>query len=355
MILSNKFDYKSKVCLQSDKIISPSIAYIVKMMHNDTFRTPINPLFYEEKIDYKSKILSIGSCFAQNIGQKLKDNRFKTLLNPYGVLYNPVSIFKNLSNALTNKNTFIEKGIITNEEIYRHFDFHSDISAHSENELIDLITKTQKSVKENLENIDYLIITLGTSFVFKKKDSNTIVANCHKIPSKEFEQQLLSVDQIMSAFDQLYNLLSPKCKIIFTVSPIRHFRNGLVDNSLSKSILRYFTHMATEKYQNCYYFPAYEIMIDELRDYRFYKDDMVHPSNLAQEYIWNYFDDAFINQSTLDTRKKLTKVIRGLNHKAFNPTTETHQKFLRKLHQIATSIREIEVTDLINDIDKRIN
>lgn len=355
MILSNKFEYKSKVCLQSDKIISPSKAYIVKMMHNETFRTPINPLFFEEKIDFNSKILSIGSCFAQNMGQKLKDNRFDILLNPYGVLYNPISIFTNLTNAFNKNSSYINDGIVVKEEVYRHFDFHSDISALSEKDLINTISSTQNKVKSNVSKLDFLIITLGTSFVFKKKDTATTVANCHKIPAKEFDQVLLTPDEMLKEFDSLYTLLPKNCTIIFTVSPVRHFRNGLVDNSLSKSILRYFTHLVIEKYNNCHYFPAFEIMNDELRDYRFFKEDLVHPSPLAQNYIWDYFDEALINETTHDTRKKLSKVIQGLNHRAFNPNTISHQKFLNKLRQIALSIKEVEVTDLINDIDIRIN
>ncbi|NME69810.1 GSCFA domain-containing protein [Flammeovirga aprica] len=324
------------------------------MLHNETFRTPINPLIFEEKINFDSTILSIGSCFAQNIGKRLLENRFNITINPYGVLYNPISIFENLTHAFEG-NRVDESLIIENEEIFKHFNFHSDISASSKAELMDQIQSIQQSTFQTLKKVDFLIITLGTSFVFRYNESQQLVANCHKIPSTQFTQELLEVNQMMESFQSLHSLLPENCKVIFTVSPIRHFRNGLVDNSLSKSILRYFTHLVTSQYKNCFYFPAYEIMLDELRDYRFYTNDLVHPSTLAQDYIWSYFDDALIDEKTNSTRQKLEKVIRGLNHKPFNSHSTPHQKFLKKILEISKSIKEINVKDLINEIEQRIN
>ncbi|WP_223241362.1 GSCFA domain-containing protein [Flammeovirga sp. EKP202] len=325
------------------------------MLHNETFRTPINPLFFEEKINFDSTILSIGSCFAQNIGQRLQENRFNITINPYGVLYNPVSIFDNLLQAFTDTEKVDEQMIIENEDFFKHFNFHSDISGLSQEDLIDQIKNIQQSTQNTLQKVDFLIITLGTSFVFKHNEHQQLVANCHKVPSKQFTQELLEVDQMMEKFRELHTLLPQSCKVIFTVSPIRHFRNGLVDNSLSKSILRYFTHLVTSKYENCFYFPAYEIMLDELRDYRFYTDDLVHPSKLAQDYIWSYFDQALIHEKTNSTRQKLDKVLKGLNHKPFNPQSTPHQKFLLKLLNISKSIKEVNVKDLITEIEQRIN
>ncbi|KXX69043.1 GSCFA domain-containing protein [Flammeovirga sp. SJP92] len=325
------------------------------MLHNETFRTPINPLNFEEKINFDSTILSIGSCFAQNIGSKLQENRFDISINPYGVLYNPISIFNNLIQAFEGYENVDEHLIIENEEVFKHFNFHSDISASTKKELVEQIQSIQQQIHGRLKNVDFLIITLGTSFVFRHNESQQLVANCHKIPSKEFTQELLEIDRMLASFQELHSYLPKSCNIIFTVSPIRHFRNGLVDNSLSKSILRYFTHLITSQYQNCFYFPAYEIMIDELRDYRFYTDDLVHPSTLAQEYIWSYFDEALIDAKTHDTRQKLEKITRGLNHRPFNSQSAPHQKFLHKLLQISKSIKEINVNDLINEIEQRIN
>lgn len=346
MILSNKFDYKAKVCLQSDKIISLTKPYIVKMLHNESFRTQINPLFFQKKINFKSKLMNIGSCFAQNIGNKLLENRFDITINPYGVLYNPLTIFENLKNAIKNPTYVDEEKIIENEKIFKHFDYHSDISDLSKDALIQKILSIQKDTSIKLKKVDYIFITLGTSFIFNYKKNNTIVGNCHKIPAKEFSQEIASIDSLIDSFEQLHSLLPKDTQIIFTVSPIRHFRNGLVDNNLSKSILRYFVHLMTEKYQNCLYFPAFEILNDELRDYRFYADDMVHPSSLAKEYIWSYFDDALIDPSTLQTRKVLDKILKGINHKPFNADSVPHQKFLKKLLVLTQSIKEIEVDDL---------
>lgn len=325
------------------------------MLHNETFRTPIKPQNFEEKINFDSTILSIGSCFAQNIGKQLQKNRFNITINPYGVLYNPVSIFENLIQACEADNKVDEEMIIKNEEVYKHYNFHSDISSLNKNDLITQIQEIQHTTRNTLKNVDFLIITLGTSFVFRLNESQKLVANCHKVPAKSFSQELLEIDQMMVSFERFYPLLPKECKVIFTVSPIRHFRNGLIDNSLSKSILRYFTHLVTSNYKNCFYFPAYEIMIDELRDYRFYTDDLVHPTALAQEYIWSYFDDSIIDKNTIDTRKKLEKIMRGLDHKPFNPDSEPHQKFLNKLLMICKSIKEVNVKDLISEIELRVN
>ncbi|AZQ61827.1 GSCFA family protein [Flammeovirga pectinis] len=321
------------------------------MMHNETFRTSVEPVFFENKINYSSKLFSIGSCFSQNIGNRLADYRFNITTNPFGTLYNPISIFENITNSIEEKPIDSNK-IIAIDGIYKHFDFHSDISSVSEAGLLNDITSITSSVRNQLADCSHLLITLGTAFVFEKKDINSIVGNCHKVPAKEFNQRLLDLEELLSSFDSLHRLLPQKINIIITVSPIRHFRNGLVDNNLSKSLLRYFTHQICNKYANVEYFPSFEIMIDDLRDYRFYTEDMVHPSTLAIDYIWSYFKNGMIDTKTEDTFKKLDKVRKGIAHRPFNPKTPAHQKFLNKLKQITLSIKDFKTEALITEIDE---
>ncbi|MBB6460834.1 GSCFA domain-containing protein [Flammeovirga kamogawensis] len=323
------------------------------MMHNETFRTSLEPVFFENKINYSSKLFSIGSCFSQNIGNRLSDYQFNIVTNPYGTLYNPVSIFNNLINSLTN-NPINEGKIVTINSVYKHFDFHSDISSNSKQNLLSEIKMINKEVKTHLSKCTHLFITLGTSFIFEKITDSYLVGNCHKVPTKEFNQRLLDLEEMTSSFDELYQLLPKNISIVFTVSPIRHFRNGLVDNNLSKSILRYFTHQVCNKYTNVDYFPSFEIMMDDLRDYRFYTEDMVHPSPLAIDYIWSYFKNGMIDIKTEDTLKKIDKIRKGIAHRPFNPRTEAHQKFLNKLKQITLSIKDFNTETIILKIDELI-
>ncbi|NLR92605.1 GSCFA domain-containing protein [Flammeovirga agarivorans] len=323
------------------------------MMQNDTFRTPVLVEEFDKKIDYSSNIFSIGSCFSENIGNKLSDYRFQITTNPYGTLYNPISIFDNLSTSIKGK-IIDDHKIVEVENVFRHFDFHSDISAHSLEELKSKINSTHNTVKKILDTTQFLFITLGTSFVFERSSDNEIVANCHKVPAKEFRQRLLTIDEIQQSFQKLYALLPKSTTIIFTVSPIRHFRNGLVDNSLSKSLLRYACHLFEEEHNNVHYFPSYEIMMDDLRDYRYYAEDMVHPSKLAIKYIWEQFKNSLIEENCYPLMRDWEKIIQGVNHRPFNPKTEAHQKFLRKLKTKALQIKKFKTEDIISIIDEQI-
>ncbi|OHX68446.1 hypothetical protein NH26_04465 [Flammeovirga pacifica] len=322
-------------------------------MYNETFRTPIKAPIYEKKINYKSKILSIGSCFSSNIGEKLKEYRFNILSNPFGTLFNPISIHQNLRSAL-HTSSLNNDHIISENNFVKSLDYHSDITSESTENFHQSILEKNLLVKNQMDDLDFLLITWGSSFVFEYNKTKKIVANCHKLPSKEFTQRLLSPEEIVLSFDELLSFLPKKTTILLTVSPIRHFRNGLTENNLSKSILRYTSHILEQKYSNVSYFPSFEIMTDELRDYRFYKEDMVHPTDQAILYIWDYVKNSLFNDSTKSVMEKWDKVLRGVRHKPINPDSEAHQNFLKKMITLCESINEIEKDDLILSLKEQI-
>ncbi|ANQ48334.1 GSCFA domain-containing protein [Flammeovirga sp. MY04] len=325
----------------------------MKMMQNETFRTPIQPQKFDKKIKYDSKIVSIGSCFSSNIGKILEDYRFNILSNPYGTLYNPISIHQNIVSAIREREINNDH-ILDDVPTVKSLDYHSDIEADNVNDLKTLIDSQNLKVKEQLSDAEFLFITWGSAFVFEYKKTNKVVGNCHKLPAKEFKQELLSAEEIVASFDELMHEITSKTQVVITVSPVRHFRNGLIDNSLSKATLRYASHIIESKYANVTYFPSYEIMIDELRDYRFYKDDMVHPTNQAILYIWDYLKETLLDDSTINTMEQWDKIVKGLNHRPINPESEAHQKFLKKMITWCEGIQKFNVDDVILRIEEQI-
>ncbi|WP_186756357.1 GSCFA domain-containing protein [Echinicola salinicaeni] len=287
----------------------------------------------ETQLNYDQEILTIGSCFSTVIGRKLLERKFNTLNNPFGTIFNPLSIIKLLQHTL-NGDAFPEDHIIQHQGRYLHYDFHSDIFGNSPSDLMEKIEACTERTAKSLKESATLIITFGTAHVYEYIKSNTTVANCHKQSSQLFEKRLLSLSEILHSFDHFQkNLIkiNPNIQIILTVSPVRHIKDGIAENQLSKSLLRLLCHEISSRYEQASYFPSYEIMMDELRDYRFYKEDMIHPTAQAEDYIWEKFSQAFFTE---DTKKKILyieNILKALSHKAFNPNGEAHQKFLSNL------------------------
>ena len=260
-----------------------------------TFRTTIELKKSEELITYKDKIMFFGSCFTDNIGNKFLNLCFNTIVNPFGVLYNPLSVSKNIKN-LIEKKKYTESDIFYHNDQWRSFDHHGSFSHIEKNQYLENINKNQEESSKFIDNASFLFITFGTAFVYNHKATNQIVANCHKIPDNEFNRELINVDSIINEYDDLIKRLifeNPKLKIVFTISPVRHWKDGAEQNNLSKSILKVSIDKICKQNPEASYYPSYEIMMDDLRDYRFYKDDMLHPNNIAIEYIWNHFSDLF--------------------------------------------------------------
>lgn len=319
------------------------------------FRTLLQPSPSDNKISHNSSIVTIGSCFANTIGDKLIQNKFKALTNPFGVLFNPESIFKLLNYTIDNivpeENTFLEL-----DGVHKNFDFHSDFAAASQDELRLKIQGAIQSARVYLEKADYLIITLGTSTIFTKKDTEQVVANCHKVNSSEFTRSLLTVDSILNAFQKFYQSLkffNSNIKVILTVSPVRHIKDTLEINNISKSILRIAAN-EMQKMDDVQYFPAFEALIDDLRDYRFYTKDMLHPNEVAEDYIWSLFSDSYFDTKTKELMAKWNKVKKSLDHKPLQSFAHSYHDFQsRILDQLLALQKDIDVTKEIDKLQSR--
>ncbi|NHE57537.1 GSCFA domain-containing protein [Cyclobacterium plantarum] len=300
-----------------------------------SFRTEFGILPSPKCINHEGKLLTVGSCFSEVIGEKLHLHKFRVLVNPFGILFNPISIFKLLLLALEKQSP--EGNLyLTRHDKHYHFQFHSRISADHKVDLKDLLDHTLQQVNDCIRTSSHLMVTLGTAFVFRHLPSNSIVANCHKQPAKDFRKELLTFEEMILVFESFYQELkrhNPGIQIVLTVSPVRHIKDGIPQNQVSKGLLRVFCDLMEKRYEDVYYFPAYELQMDDLRDYRFYKDDLIHPNATAENYIWEKFKDAFFEQPTIDILHALDQVQKNLNHRPFEPLSESHFEFLKHLLQ----------------------
>ncbi len=279
-------------------------------------------------------LMLLGSCFATEIGAKLLDAKFKCEINPYGVLYNPLSISSSLEEIFSGK-SYDGHDIFFFQECWHSPMHHGDFSSATEEETLKRINTRIASARESLKTLDILFLTWGTAWVYEAKDSGCIVGNCHKLPEKNFIRRRLSVSEIVSSYISLLSGLwaqNPKLKLILTVSPIRHVRDGMHANQLSKATLL----LAAEQLQTAFpehvfYFPAYEILLDELRDYRFYAEDMVHPSEMAVRYVWERFARSCFTDEALRIMEECENIRKALSHKPFHPDSEEHKRFLGQL------------------------
>ena len=300
------------------------------------FRTRVVPAISVNKINLGDRILSLGSCFAQNIGQRLRDYKFDININPFGILFNPFSIFKLVDQAAL-KEIIKTQGIVENQGIYHHYDFHSDLSRLDRKELVSNANRILNSIGNQLPATSIIIYTFGTSIVYELKDTGEIVANCHKVPSHKFNRRILDIDEIVHAFKVNYDLIKSinrNIRFILTVSPVRHQKESFEQNNVSKSVLRIACERIIQEYANVDYFPAFEIMMDELRDYRFYETDMLHPNEMATNYVWQKFQDVYFDDQQKQFVLKWEKVIKALAHKPFNRSSGQHQLFIKKTIQL---------------------
>ncbi|MCE2743917.1 MAG: GSCFA domain-containing protein [Fluviicola sp.] len=274
---------------------------------NFTTKTPIKK--YNHPITYDSKIMLLGSCFATNIGDKFQYFKFQATTNPFGIIFNPVSLAKLIERS-AQKEYYTEKDIF----------FHNDLWQ------------------------THCIITLGTSWVYRNIETNEIVANCHKVPQKQFIKELLSPEIIVQSIESILfsiSVINPNCKSIFTISPVRHLKDGFTENTLSKAHLIAALHnIISNNPSHTNYFPAYEIVMDELRDYRFYAEDLLHPNQTAIDYIWIQFFENYFSESEFGLMNEICEIQRGLKHRPFNPNSESHQKFLAELKTKMTTIEK---------------
>lgn len=284
-------------------------------------------------INYESKMMLLGSCFAENIGNKLSYFKLQNTLNPFGILFHPLGI-ENLITRAINKAYYSDDDVFQYNEQWHCYDAHSCLSAYSKEELLQGLNSAIDTTNKQIHESTHFIITLGTAWVYRYIESDSIVANCHKVPQKKFSKELLTVDDIQESLEVIIALIQSvnrDAKFIFTVSPIRHIKDGFVENQRSKSHLIAAIHQVVEPRKQRFYFPSYEIMMDELRDYRFYDEDMIHLSVLAIDYIWERFKMVWIDEDAMSIMDEVEAIQKGLAHRPFNPDSEAHQKFLKNL------------------------
>lgn len=286
----------------------------------------------ENSIDYSSQLLLLGSCFSENIGAKLEYFKFQGLQNPFGILFHPLAIEKLIQKSV-HQEVFTEKDMFHENEQWHSFDAHSCLSNPSKEKIIDDLNEAVQNTTAQLKKASHIIVTLGTAWVYRNSASEKVVANCHKVPQVNFNKELLSVDDVKQSLERTIEMvqsINPAVQFIFTVSPVRHLKDGFVENQLSKSHLISAIHKVLED-NKISYFPSYELMMDELRDYRFYAKDMIHPNEVAVDYIWGKFKSVWVDDSIATVMKNVDEIQRGLKHRPFNPIGEAHQKFLTSL------------------------
>ncbi|GEO05235.1 hypothetical protein AAE02nite_28990 [Adhaeribacter aerolatus] len=298
-----------------------------------SFRTEINIKPIKQQLDLNARVLTAGSCFAEVMGNKVAAYKINSLVNPFGTIFNPLSLIKLLSAALKPESEFNGE-LLERDGLWYAYDLHSSFTAASAEILKANIQDRLVQTHEFLKNTNLLILTLGTAVGYIHKATNLLVANCHKIPQQQFQKELISTAAITNAFADFFmelKALNPNITVLLTVSPVRHLKETLELNSVSKSILRVATHEINRQFPEVQYFPAYELMLDDLRDYRFYKADMLHPTEVAEAYIWQKFSQAYFNQNFQNFVAKWNKIQQALAHKPFQPESAAHQQFLQKL------------------------
>ena len=303
------------------------------------FQLPINIKSPEIRINYRDKILLTGSCFTEHIGNSLRELKFSTLQNPNGILFDPRSVCNSLISYIENKQ-YKKEDLFYLNEIWNSWEHHSRFSNINADDTLKIINESQQQAHNFLKDTDWLIITLGSSFSYRLTSEATLgglqnnngVANCHRAPSQWFNKHLLSIDETISLLDTSYHRLkqfNPRLKIIFTISPVRHIRDGVIENNRSKARLIEAVHHMVNKFPGLYYFPAYELVIDVLRDYRFYDVDMVHPNYPATEFVMEKFNESFIDEQSQQLMEEIKKIVIARKHKAFQPETNAHKTFLK--------------------------
>ncbi|WP_373518306.1 GSCFA domain-containing protein [Pricia sp.] len=324
----------------------------------------------ENQIGYDSGLVLLGSCFVKNMGRKFEYFKFRQLQNPFGILFHPLAIEQLISGAIRDE-SYSETDIFYLNGLWHCFDAHSNLSDASEDNLLKKLNDGLEATRSKLDTASHIIITLGTAWVYQHSASGGVVANCHKVPQREFSKELMPIPEIVNSLGRTIKLVrsvNPSVQLIFTISPVRHLKDGFVENQWSKA------HLISAVQQICHhseevmadraegtdsnlthshltdirliengqisYFPSYEIMMDELRDYRFYERDMVHPNSIAIDYIWEKFKQTWISEQALTAMEKIDDIQKGLQHRPFNPGSEQHTKFREALETKIAIIRQ---------------
>lgn len=305
------------------------------------FRTEISLQPLAEGIDHSAKIFALGSCFAESISERLQRAKFSVTTNPFGVLFNPLSIARAIE-RLADTRAFAVCDIREGKEGFFSFDAHSSLDGKTHTEIFANLNQAVAQGSKALHDAEWVVLTFGTAWVYEH--NGRVVANCHKQPAKEFERRRLSVAEIVERYQPLFEGVLRDKTVILTVSPVRHLGDGLQENSVSKAILRLAVEELVAKYENAHYFPSYEILIDDLRDYRYYADDLAHPSKIAVEYVWERFCEYALTDKAQRLLPQIEQIVSAAEHRAFNPTSEAHKAFCSKMLAKVAEMPTIDFT-----------
>ncbi len=294
------------------------------------FRLEFSPKPFTTKLRHSDKLFLAGSCFTEQIGSKLAAHKFRIIDNPNGILFNPVSIAKSVISYIEQKK-YTAGDLFFQNELWGSWEHHTKFSSLDQEDCLFKINKSQAAAHEFLKNADWVLLTLGSAFVYEL-ENREVVANCHKVPTDKFTKRLLPAEEVMAVLDNLVHRLknfNSRLNIIFTISPVRHLRDGFVENNRSKATLISAVHQLVDKFPGLFYFPAYELIMDDLRDYRFFAEDMVHPNYAATNYVWEKFVATCIDEPSQVLMKEINTINAAKAHKPFNPASAAHQKFLQ--------------------------
>jgi len=316
------------------------------------------------QINYQDKIMLVGSCFTEHIGNSLEELKFRVLQNPNGILFDPYSVSYSLLSYIEGRQ-YATKDFFQLNEIWHSWKHHSRFSNTNLNEAVRVVNQSQERARKFLKDADWIIITLGSSFSYrltevasKANPSEKVgegVSNCHRAPAQWFDKYLMTTQEIISSLDVCMRKLfefNPRLNVILTVSPVRHIRDGVVENNRSKARLIESVHELVRRLDKVYYFPSYELVIDVLRDYRFYDIDLVHPNYMATEFVLEKFAEACIDEDTQKTMNEVKSIVIARKHKAFQPETKAHQQFLesylRKAKAMSAEYPFLNLQDELN-------
>ncbi len=306
------------------------------------FSTKVEVKEHSERIDHRQKIAMIGSCFTNNIGNKLLGDQFDVSINPFGILFNPISVANAIKGCIDQKE-FTAQDLLQQGEQWLSLQHHSVFNALTKEETLTKINAAIKASKHYYAEGNFLFITFGSAWIYTHLTSQTVVANCHKIPQKQFTKSLLTVEDIVKCYSNLLQEIrayNPSLNIVFTISPVRHWKDGVVENNQSKSVLHLAIMELVNNYDFASYFPSYEIVLDELRDYRFYKEDLLHPNQQAVDYIYERFEEVFYTEGTQELNKTIRKLKAALAHRPFNEKSTDYQKFVKQTHEKIKALKE---------------
>ncbi len=313
------------------------------------FRTPIKVEKLKRQISHKSAVIMLGSCFTDNVGEYLNRYLFDVTINPFGVIYNPMSVKKGLD-ALLHKDQYSEKDLSFHNELWFSFDHYTKFADTDKQHALQKINSDFTVAKEKLKDAGFLVITFGTAYAYRYRETQEIVCNCHKIPASRFDRFMLSPKTIIQEYQKLIAALlkmNPALQIIFTVSPVRHLKDGMIENQRSKAVLLLSIKELTDLFpDNTHYFPSYEIMMDDLRDYRFYDSDLIHPNEQAIDYIWEKFLESAIAPDSQKILKEIGPLLKSIAHKPLHKNTEAYQKFnaqmVEKEHELKSKYSKLQ-------------